>query len=81
MLGVKRDDSIFPKIKDENNGITGTTEQKHKLDHNLWMDQIFDIKYRPRSIDEINLFDLKKRFIYAIFTNTLLTDKGTFLVS
>ena len=37
MRGVKRGASIFPKFKDEKNGMIGTIEQKHKLDHNLWM--------------------------------------------
>ena len=45
------------------------------------MDEIFDIKYKPGSIDEINFFDLKKRFMYTHFINTLLADKGKSLVS
>ena len=45
------------------------------------MDVIFNIKCKPGSVDDINLFDLKKRFTYAVFANTLLTDKGKSLVS
>ena len=45
------------------------------------MNEIVDIKYKPRSVDEINLFDLKNRFMYAFFANNLLTDKGKSLVS
>ena len=44
------------------------------------VDEIFDIDYTPGSIDDINLFDLNKRLMYAVFTNTLLADKGKSLV-
>ena len=75
MRDVKRDASIFPKLKYEkqwNNWYNRTKAQARSQ----FMDEIFDIKYKPGSVDEINLFDPKKRFMYAVFTNTLLTDKG-----
>ena len=40
-----------------------------------FVDEIFDVYYTPGPVDGINLFELKKRFMYALFTNTLLTDK------
>ena len=45
------------------------------------MDDFFYIKHKPGSFDEINIFDLKNRFMYAILTNILLADKGKSLVS
>ena len=41
-----------------------------------FVDEIFDTNYTPGSVDDIHLFDLKKRFMYSVFTNTLLTEKG-----
>ena len=38
------------------------------------------MNYTPRLIDDINLFDLKKRFVYVVFKNTLLADKRKSLV-
>ena len=39
------------------------------------MDEIFDIKYKPKSFDDTDIFDLKNRFMYAVFTKNLLTGK------
>ena len=43
------------------------------------MDAIFDVQYTPGLIDNISLFDLKKRFMYAIFKDTLITNKENLL--
>ena len=80
MRGVKRDASIFPKLKDEKQWNDWYNRTKAQA-RSQFMDEIFDIKYKPGSVDEINLFDLKKILFYVFFTNTLLTDKGTSLVS
>ena len=42
--------------------------------------KFFDVNYTPRSIDRINLFDLKRIFMYKVLTNALLTDKDKSLV-
>ena len=62
MRSVKRDSSNFPKLKDEkqwNDWYNRTKEQARSQ----FVDEIFKIKYKPRSVDEINLFDLNKRCI------------------
>ena len=41
---------------------------------------MFDVKYTPELVDDINLIDIKNRCRYAVFTNTLLIDKGNSLV-
>ena len=79
MHGIKRDASNFPKFKDEkqwNEWYNKTKEQAKSQ----FIDEIFNINYTPGSIDYITLFDLKKRFMYAAFTNNLLTDKEKPLV-
>ena len=40
------------------------------------MDDYFYVDCKPGSDSDINLFDLKKTFMYAVFTKTFLTDKG-----
>ena len=79
MRGIKRDASNFPKFKDEkyrNEWYNKTQAQARSY----FVDEIFDINYTSGCIDDIHLFDLKKRFLYALFINTLLTNKGKFLV-
>ena len=44
------------------------------------MDEIFDVNYTPRSIDDAILFYLKKQCMYAVFKPTLLTEKVKLLV-
>ena len=73
--GVKRDASIFPKLKDEKQWNEWYTKTKAQV-ISQFVDEIFDIYYTHGSIDDKHIFDLKKRFTYAIFTNTLLTDNG-----
>ena len=46
-----------------------------------FVDDIFDVNYTPGSVDDTHLFNLKKRFMYIVFTNTLLTDKGNNLIN
>ena len=50
------------------NGITKSKQRSQ------FVDEIFDVNYTPESVDDIHLFDLKKRFVYVVFTDTLLTD-------
>ena len=80
MRGDKRDASFFSKLKDERQ-LNDWYNRTKAWARSQFVDEIFDIKYKPGSIDEINLFDLKKIFIYAVFTNTHLTDKRKYLVS
>ena len=44
------------------------------------MDEISDVDYIPRYIDDTHLFDLKKRFVWIVFIITLITNKGKSLV-
>ena len=71
MRVVERDVIIFPKLKDEkqwndcyNKNIAQARSQ--------FMDEIFGLNYVPGSIDEANLFDLKKRNMYAMQSSHLL---------
>ena len=45
-----------------------------------FVNEIFDISYTSGSIDDIHIFDLKKIFMYAVFTNTFFADKEKYLV-
>ena len=79
MRGIKRDDSTFTNFKDEKQWNELYSETKTQARSQL-LDEILDINYTPESINDINLFDLKKRCRYASFTNTLLIHKGKSLV-
>ena len=41
-----------------------------------FMDEIFDVEYMLGSVYDANLFDLKKRCMYTVFTSDLLTEKS-----
>ena len=44
------------------------------------LDDVLNISYVPTTKEEILLFNEKKKFMYAVFEKTLLTDKGKALV-
>ena len=44
------------------------------------VDDVLDSTYVPTTKEEIELFEEKKKFMYAVFKKTLLTDKGKALV-
>ena len=70
---------FFSKLKDENlNDWYNRTKVQARSE---FVDEIFDINYKPGSVDEINLFYQKKRLMYTVFRKTLLTDKGKSPVS
>ena len=41
---------------------------------------MLDPNYIPTTVEDIQLFDEKQKFMYAVFEKTLLTDKGKALV-
>ena len=79
MRGIKRDESTFPKFKDEkqwNEWYNNTKAQSRSQ----FEDEILDINYTPESIDDMHLLDLKKRCMYLVFVKILFTDEGKSLV-
>ena len=77
--GVKRDQSIFPKLKDSKSWDTyyrGTKATARAQN----LSNVLDLKYKPSNKEEKALFDLQQAFMFAVAEATLLTDAGKALV-
>ena len=77
--GIKRNIGQFPSLKDDNtwdNWNRSTVAQARAQD----IIEVLDPTYIPSTADDIQLFEEKQKFMYAVFEKTLLTDKGKALV-
>ena len=77
--GIKRDPTLFPELKDLKQWDSWCIETKAQAKAQN-VEQVFDAKYKASSAADKELFDQKQKFMYAVFTKTLLTDKGKSLV-
>ncbi len=77
--GIKRDPSLFPKLKEA----TGwdkfklSTEAQAKAQG---ISEVLDPNYTPSTIEENDLFQAKQEFMFSVFDQTLLLDHGKALV-
>jgi hypothetical protein len=77
--GIKRDPTLFPKLKDEKHNDTwhrALLTQARAQD----VDQVLDPAYSPSTQEDIDLFEWKKKYMYAVFENNVLTDRGKAIV-
>src|SRR5687768_17395128 len=77
--GIKRDISQFPTLKDDNtwdNWNRSTVAQARAQD----IIDVLNPAYIPSTVEDIQLFGEKQKFMYAVFEKTLLIDKGKALV-
>src|SRR5687767_10007925 len=77
--GIKRDALQFSLLKDDaawDNWNRSTVAQARAQD----IAEVLDPTYAPVAIEDIQLFEEKQKFMYAVFERTLLTDKGKALV-
>lgn len=77
--GIKRDATQFISFKDDaswDSWNRSTHAQARAQD----VEQVLDPSYVPSTADEIDLFEEKQKYMYAVFEKTLLTDKGKALV-
>ena len=44
------------------------------------VDEILDPGYKPRGVEETLVFEEKQKYVFAVFTNILLTGKGKALI-
>ncbi|HEY9706731.1 MAG TPA: hypothetical protein V6D48_00855, partial [Oculatellaceae cyanobacterium] len=76
---IKRDITLFIPFKDDaawDNWKQSTIAQARTQG----VEEVLNPAYIPSTTDEINLFDAKQKYMYAVFEKTLLTDKGKALV-
>ena len=76
---VKCDQSLFTQYKEERHWDrwnTHTIAQAHAQD----VYEVFDISYKPITPVEWELFALKQKYIFAVFTERLQTNYGKKLV-
>ena len=77
--GIKRDPSLFPILKDAKQWdpwYIDTKAQARAQD----VEEVLDDTYVPSKPEDKAVFDHKQKYMYAVFTKTLLTDKGKSLV-
>jgi hypothetical protein len=77
--GVKRDQSVFPELK-----------QQHQFDnwYCTWkanaivqaVGEVFDASYKPKSASEKEVFNEQQQYVYAMLNTKLLTEVGQKLV-
>lgn len=74
---IKRDVSSYPALKDQKNW-NSWNRAVISLARSHDLVQVFDPTYAPSPLDpeEIELFDQKQSFVYAMFNNCVLTDTG-----
>lgn len=77
--GIRRDPTLCPTLKDIKQWDTWYIETKAQA-RAQDVEHIFDITYKPTSPADHEIYEQKKKFMYAVFTKTLLTDKGKALV-
>jgi hypothetical protein len=77
--GIKRDPSLFPILKEEK---FNDTWHRTFIDQARAQDvmQVLDPVYKPTSLDEIDLFNEKQKYVYAILGQKVLTDRGKAIV-
>ena len=76
---IKANITQFPTLKDDSgwdqwNQSTVAQARAQDLAH------VLEHTYKPTGQDELELFQEKQKFMYAVFEKTLLTDKGKALV-
>ena len=76
---IKRDPTLFPELKDLKQWDSWCIETKAQAKAQN-VELVFDAKYKACSAADKELFGQKQKFMYAVFTKTLVTDKGKFLV-
>lgn len=76
--GVKRDPALFPKLQDPRHWDSWHRDAKAQALAQM-VYEIFDPTYKPPVSDK-DLFEEKKKYMYAIFERTLLHDKGKSLL-
>jgi hypothetical protein len=73
--GIKRDITYFTPLKDEKQWDTWqctTVAQAHAQD----ISEVLDPTYTPITVEEMELFDEKQKYMFAAFERNLLTDQG-----
>ena len=77
--GIKRDPSLFPVLKDAKQWDPWYIETKAQA-RAQDVEEVLDDTYVPSKPEDKAVFDQKQKYMYNVFTKTLLTDKGKSLV-
>ena len=77
--GIKKDQSLFPTLKDErfNDAWHRTFENQARAQD---VKEILDDTYIPTTPEEIELFEEKQVYMYAVLETKVLTDRGKAIV-
>ena len=77
--GIKRDPSLFPELK-KDTGYKNWKRETIAVARSQGCINVFDSAYHPLTVQQRDLFQLQKEYMYSVFIKTLLTDKGRELV-
>ena len=79
MKGIKRDITLFPTLKNEENW-DQWNRSLQAIAHMQDVAVVLDERYAPSSPDEVELFKAKQEFMYTVFEHTILTSQGKDIV-
>jgi len=77
--GVKRDASMYPRLKDMKHW-ANWHRQVISIARTHDVIEVFDPAYRPRAVQESELFQLKQAFVYSVFLDKVEIDEGKTIV-
>ena len=79
MKGIKRDVTLFPTLKNEENW-DQWNRTLHATARMQDVAEVLDEHYTPTTPDDSELFKAKQEFMYTVFERTILTSQGKDLV-
>jgi hypothetical protein len=77
--GIKRDPSLFPTLKDERFNDTwhrSFANQARAQD----LSEVLDATYKPSAPEDVELFQEKQKYMYAVLEAKVLTDRGKAII-
>lgn len=77
--GIKRDQTLFPTLKDERFNDAwhrSFLTQARAQD----VEEVLEANYKPSTPDEVDLFQKKQKYVYAVLEAKVLTDRGRAIV-
>ena len=79
LKGTKRDMNLFPSLKDPAKWDSFEREFE-AVARSQNLHKVLDEKYKPKSVEEKELFAEMQAFVYAVFVKNLKNDEGQALV-
>ena len=77
--GIKRDPSLFPELKDERHNDAWHRSFMTQA-RAQGVDDALDVAYVPNTVEAMDLFQEKQKYLYAVLETKVKTDRGKLIV-